>query len=213
MTNPDLTHIEFLLDRSGSMESIKDDIEGGFNAYIAEQAKDPGECTVSLTQFDNQFEPVFTAVDIKQVGKLNLVPRGGTALLDALGQSIAALGQRLSALPEDQRPGTVIFAIMTDGMENASREFTHAAIKEMITRQEKEYNWQFLYMGADQDAIEVGMSIGIDQGRSLSYSRGRSQEAYAASSKLTSALKQASKAGAPMADVQYEPADRTSTQE
>jgi uncharacterized protein YegL len=211
MTNPDLTHIEFVLDRSGSMQSIKEDIEGGFDAFIADQSSHPGRCTVSLAQFDNEYEVVFTAIDVREVRPLVLQPRGATAMLDAIGRSVIALGERLAALPEAQRPGTVIVAIMTDGMENASREFRHETVKELITRQERAYNWQFLYMGADQDAIEVGASIGVPADRSLTYARGKSREAYAAGSKLTRSLKEATVAGAPLAAVAFSEEDRTST--
>jgi len=211
MTNPDLTHIEFVLDRSGSMRSIKEDIEGGFNAYIADQRTQAGHCTVSLSQFDNQYETVFTALNIDDVHELTLAPRGSTALLDAVGRSINDLGARLAALPEEQRPGTVIFAIMTDGLENASREFTHAMIKEMITRQEQVYGWEFLYMGADQDAIEVGASMGIRADRSLTYGRGKAREAYAASSKLTSAIRAVPPIGASREGIGYDTVDRETT--
>ena len=211
MTNPDLTHIEFVLDRSGSMHSIKQDIEGGFDAFIADQRTHPGRCTVSLAQFDNEYETVFTAIDVLEVRPLTLQPRGATAMLDAIGRSVIALGERLAALPEAERPGTVVVAIMTDGMENASSEFTHEAIKKLITGQEQAYNWQFLYMGADQDAIEVGARIGVRADRSLTYARGKSREAYAASSKLTRSIKEAMVAGAPMASVAYSEEDRDST--
>ncbi len=213
MTNPELTHIEFVLDRSGSMHSIKADIEGGFDAFIADQRTHPGRCTVSLAQFDNEYETVFTARDVHDVPALDLVPRGSTAMLDAIGRSISALGSRLAALPEAERPGTVVFAIMTDGMENSSREFTYQAIKELITRQEQSYNWQFLYMGADQDAIEVGAAIGVRADRSLTYGRGKSKEAYAASSKLTRSLKEAASSGASMAAVAFSTEDRESTKD
>lgn len=213
MTNPDLTHIEFVLDRSGSMHSIKTDIEGGFDAFIADQRSHPGQCTVSLAQFDNEYETVFTAIDVRDVGPLDLQPRGATAMLDAIGRSVIALGERLAALPEPERPGTVVVAIMTDGMENASREFTHEAIKALVTRQEQAYNWQFLYMGADQDAIEVGASIGVRPDRSLTYGRGKSKEAYAASSKLTRNLKAAMVAGAPLASVAFSDEDREATRD
>ncbi|MGV8909991.1 MAG: VWA domain-containing protein [Propionicimonas sp.] len=213
MTNPDLTHIEFVLDRSGSMHSIKADIEGGFDAFIADQRTHPGDCTVSLAQFDNEYEAVFEAIDVNAVRPLHLQPRGATAMLDAIGRSVMALGERLAALPEPRRPGTVVVAIMTDGMENASQEFTHAAIKELITRQERSYNWQFLYMGADQDAIEVGASIGVRSDRSLSYGRGKSREAYVATSLLTRKLKEAMVAGAPLSAVAYSEEDRKSTRD
>lgn len=213
MTNPDLTHIEFVLDRSGSMHSIKEDIEGGFDAFIADQCSHPGQCTVSLAQFDNEYETVFTAIDVREVRPLDLQPRGATAMLDAIGRSISALGERLAALPEAERPGTVVVAIMTDGMENASREFTHEAVKELITRQEQAYNWQFLYMGADQDAIEVGARIGVRADRSLTYARGKSREAYAATSVLTRKLKEAMVAGAPLAAVAFSQEDRNATKD
>lgn len=213
MTNPDLTHIEFLLDRSGSMSSIKSDIEGGFDAFVADQKTHAGRTTVSLAQFDDHYEQVYTATDVHDVPALDLVPRGTTAMLDAIGRSITALGARLSALAEDQRPGTVIFAIMTDGLENASKEFTRAAVKALITQQEQVYNWQFLYMGADQDAIEVGAEIGIRADRSLSYGRGKSREAFAAQSKLARNLRTASAAGAPMASVAFDAEDRAATKE
>ncbi|MGC3994199.1 MAG: vWA domain-containing protein [Propionicimonas sp.] len=213
MTNPDRTHIEFVLDRSGSMHSIKSDIEGGFDAFVADQRTHPGRTTVSLAQFDDRYEVVFTAVDVAEVGPLDLQPRGSTAMLDAIGRSITALGSRLAALPEDQRPGTVIVAIMTDGLENASREYTHAAVKALITQQEQVYNWQFLYMGADQDAIEVGASIGIAPGRALSYDRGKSKEAFGAQTRLANKLRAAAAAGAPLSAVAFEPEDRSATQE
>ena len=208
MTNPDLTHIEFVLDRSGSMHSIKADIEGGFDAFIADQRTHPGECTVSLAQFDNQYESVFEAIDVHEVRPLHLQPRGATAMLDAIGRSVIALGERLAALPEPRRPGTVVVAIMTDGMENASHEFTHEAIKELITHQEQAYNWQFLYMGADQDAIEVGAKMGIRADRSLTYGRGSSKEAYAASSGLVTSMRSAAVAGMDMGSLGFSDDDR-----
>ncbi|HQY98673.1 MAG TPA: VWA domain-containing protein [Propionicimonas sp.] len=213
MTNPELTHIEFVLDRSGSMQSIRSDIEGGFAAFIADQSTHPGRCTVGLARFDDQYEVVFTGLDVHAVPPLDLQPRGSTAMLDAIGRSINALGARLAALAEGERPGTVIVAIMTDGMENASKEFTHAMVNDLITRQERDYNWQFLYMGADQDAVEVGASIGVRADRSLSYGRGKSREAYSASSKLAHKLRDASRLGAPMAGVAFDAEDRSSTED
>jgi hypothetical protein len=107
----------------------------------------------------------------------------------------------------------VIVAIMTDGMENSSKEFTHTMVRDLITRQEQEFNWQFLYMGADQDAIEVGASIGVRAGRSLTYSRGKLKEAYAVTSLLSRRLKEAAIAGVPLASVALSAQDRESTRE
>ena len=182
MTNPDLTRIAFLLDRSGSMQSIKSDIEGGFDAFIVDQRSHPGECDVTLAQFDNVYEVVYASKPLRDVPALDLQPRGSTALLDAVGRLVTEMGSELAALPEDQRPGTVIVAIMTDGMENASREWTHAAVKALIEQQTTRYAWEFLYMGADQDAIEVGMSIGIARDKAVTYGRGKSREAIRATS-------------------------------
>ena len=198
MTNPNLTHLYFLLDRSGSMHSIKDDTEGGFDAFIAEQRTQPGECRVTLAQFDDQYEEVYRDLPVAEVPPLRLQPRGSTALLDSIGRLVGEAGSRLAALPEDQRPGVVVIGVMTDGHENASRELTHAQVKAMIERQTKDYNWQFLYMGADQDAIEVGSSIGVGATHSMTYSRGRVAAAMAATSRNIGRTRSAVAAGATM---------------
>lgn len=181
MTRQDLTHIFFLLDRSGSMQSIKSDTEGGFAAFIEEQRAGAGECRVTLAQFDDHYDVVYADRPVADVPPLVLEPRGCTALLDAMGRLITDSGAHLASLPEAERPGTVIVAIMTDGLENASREWTHAAIKSLVDQQTTQWSWQFLYMGADQDAIEVGASVGIDRDRSVTYSRGKARQAMVAS--------------------------------
>jgi hypothetical protein len=171
MTDTDLTHVYFLLDRSGSMESIRTATIEGFDAFIAEQRNAPGRCRVTLAQFDNQYEEVYRDLPIAEISGLVLEPRGRTALLDSIGRLVTTAGARLASLPEERRPGTVIFGIMTDGHENASSEYTHAQVKALIERQTREHDWQFLYMGADQDAIEVGASIGVDAAHAVTYSR------------------------------------------
>lgn len=191
MTRADLTHLYFLLDRSGSMQSIKTDTEGGFAAFVDEQRKAAGECRVTLAQFDNQYDVVYSDRPIADVPALDLQPRGSTALLDAMGRTITDAGNRLAALPEAERPGTVIVAVMTDGMENASQEWTHAAIKALVEQQTQQYGWQFLYMGADQDAIEVGVGLGVAAANSVTYSRGKAREAMAASAGKVSGLRAA----------------------
>lgn len=196
MTNPNLTHIAFLLDRSGSMHSIKDDTEGGFNAFIAEQRQQGGECRVTLAQFDNEYEEVYRDLPLAEVPALRLVPRGSTALLDSIGRLVTSTGERLAAVPEDERPGIVIVGIMTDGHENASREWTHPAVKALIEQQTKTYGWQFLYLGADQDAIEVGSSIGVAAANSMTYSRGKVAAVMAATSRNIGRTRAAMAAGA-----------------
>jgi len=167
MTNTDLTHIYFLLDRSGSMQSIRAATIEGFDTFIAEQRNAPGRCRVTLAQFDNHYEEVYTDLPIAEIGGLVLEPRGSTALLDSIGQLVTTAGERLAALHDGQRPGTVIVGIMTDGMENASHEYRYADVKALIERQTDEFSWQFLYMGADQDAVEGGAGLGIAAGNSI----------------------------------------------
>ncbi|MEO7132032.1 MAG: VWA domain-containing protein [Dermatophilaceae bacterium] len=196
MTDQNLTHLYFLLDRSGSMESIRTDIEGGFSAFINEQRTQTGACRVTLAKFDDHYEEVYRDLPVAEVPDLDLQPRGTTALLDSIGRLVSEAGTRLAALPEEQRPGNVIVAIMTDGQENASRELTHPAIKAMIERQSTDYGWQFLFMGSDQDAIEVGASIGIARDNSLTYSRGQAAVTMAMTSRKISRYRQSRAAGA-----------------
>jgi hypothetical protein len=157
----DLTDITLVVDRSGSMSIVRDDAEGGVNTFIAEQAKQPGEALLTLVQFDTEYEFLHKGVPISQVPHYQLHPRGMTALLDAIGRAINETGERLAAMNEQERPGLVIFVVMTDGLENSSKEFTKPQLKSMIERQQNEYNWQFTFLGANQDAFAEASSIGI----------------------------------------------------
>jgi hypothetical protein len=179
MTDQNLSHIYFLLDRSGSMTSIRTETIAGFNAFIAEQRKVPGTCQVTLAQFDDQYDVVYVDRDVHDVPTLDLTPRGSTALLDALGRLIVTAGERLAALPEDKRPGSVVVGVMTDGYENASRDWTHERIKALIEQQTRDYHWEFLYLGADQDAIEEGSKMGFAAAKSMTYSRGKTDKVMA----------------------------------
>ena len=209
MTRSDLTHLYFLLDRSGSMQSIKADTEGGFDAFISEQRSNvEGECRVTLAQFDNAYEVVYTDRPLAEVPPLALAPRGSTALLDAMGRLITEAGASLADLPEEQRPGTVVVAVMTDGLENASTEWTHAAIKSLVEQQTEGYRWQFLYMGADQDAIEVGASMGVHRDHAVTYGRGKAREAMAATSAKVAGLRAARAANPAAMAAGYTQAER-----
>lgn len=200
MTDANLTHLYFLLDRSGSMVSLREDTIGGFDTFIAEQRTAPGRCRVTLAQFDNEYDEVYADSDIATVPSLVLVPRGSTALLDALGRLVVTAGERLAALPEQDRPGSVIVGVMTDGYENASRDWTHGRIKALIEQQSTEYGWQFLYLGADQDAIEEGAKMGFAAGKSMTYSRGKARDAIGHLSKNVGSYREAVASGAaPMA--------------
>ena len=201
MTRSDLTHLYFLLDRSGSMQSIKSDIEGGFQAFVDEQRKATGECRATLAQFDDVYELVYADRPIADVPPLDLQPRNMTALHDAMGRLITEAGQKLAALKEDERPGTVIVAIMTDGLENASKEWTGASIKALVTQQSNVFGWTFMYMGADQDAIEVGESLGIARDHAVTYSRSKSAAAMATASGKIAKLR-AARVAAPAAKME-----------
>ena len=170
--NDNLTDITVVLDRSGSMQVVRDDTIGGFNTFLKEQQALPGEANLTLTQFDDQYEVVYEAKPIKDAPELNAetyVPRAWTALLDAIGRTMNATGKRLADMPEDERPGKVIFVILTDGEENSSKEFTKSQVLEMIKKQTDDYSWEFVFLGANQDAIQAGMSLGIQAGNSLTF--------------------------------------------
>ena len=160
----DHTDITIVLDRSGSMDTIAKETIGGFNTFLEDQKKAQGTATLTLNQFDVRFEQPVPPTDIQMVKPLTsetFQPRGMTALLDAVGKSIAETGERLRKTAEELRPEKVIFVIMTDGMENASQEYTYEKVKQMIEHQTNIYSWQFMFIGANIDAAKVGGSIGI----------------------------------------------------
>lgn len=166
------TDITIVLDRSGSMDIIKDDTIGGFNAFLKAQQEVPGEATITLVQFDDLYETVYQAANLKQANPLDsqtFVPRGTTALLDAVGRAINDTGARLSAMAEADRPEKVIFVILTDGHENASKEFTLQRINEMIQHQQGQYRWEFVFLGANQDAIATAAQMGIAAQAALTF--------------------------------------------
>lgn len=176
MTNPNYTHVSFLIDESGSMGSVRDDVIGGFNTLMAEQRKAEGKLTVSVCKFGthlkNNYELVWDRVVDAEVPDLSadtFAPNGSTPLLDAVGKHINDLGNTLRELPEDERPSTVILVIMTDGRENSSREYSRSQISEMVKRQETEYQWTFVYTGANVDAFAESSSIGISSKNAVGY--------------------------------------------
>jgi hypothetical protein len=169
MTDPQRTLIAVLLDRSGSMAAIKSDAEGGFNSFIGEQRAQSGDARVTLAQFDTEYDVVYANRPIGEVPPLDLQPRGATALYDALGRLITDVGTELAALSENERPGTVLIVVVTDGHENSSREWTHDAVKAAIQRQESEYSWEFIFLGANMDAVAIGEQLGIAPDRALTW--------------------------------------------
>lgn len=171
LTDSSKTLIAALLDRSGSMDTSKEATEDGWRELINGQRAKPGQCQVTLAQFDTEYEVLYPPTDIASVPEFVVHPRGGTALLDATGKLITEVGEALSALTEDQRPDKVIFLIMTDGMENRSNQWTWAAVKALITQQREVYNWEFIFLGADIDAVEVGARMGMDRGNAMTFDK------------------------------------------
>ena len=168
----DFTKIVFVFDKSGSMVSIARDMIGGFNSFVDNQRLVKGMCTVTLHQFDDIYETTYNNVNISDVVKLTsdtYKPRGSTALLDAVGKTINDLGKELSDLKEKDRPEKVIIVIITDGEENASKEFTSENIKAMIQHQTEVYKWQFTFLGANQDSWSTGEALGIAGNNTLNY--------------------------------------------
>lgn len=166
------TDITIILDRSGSMQSVKSDTIGGFNSFLDTQQKTEGEAVLSLIQFDDQYDVLYLDKDIHSAAKLTeetFQPRGMTALLDAVGRAINSVGQRLASLPEEERPDKVLMVILTDGFENASREFNPLKISEMINHQRNIYKWEFMFIGANQDAVLSAKEIGIPAAAALTY--------------------------------------------
>jgi uncharacterized protein YegL len=185
-----------VVDRSGSMESIKSDAEGGINSFIDQQKQEPGEALLTLVQFDTEYEFVHSGVPVKQIPAFTLVPRGSTALLDAVGRAINETGARLAAMAESQRPALVVFVIVTDGAENSSREFTRDQIRTMVEHQQSAYKWQFTFLAANQDAFAAGGSMGIAQDGIAAYSMGKVRGSWDAASKKMSRMRKAAGEGA-----------------
>ena len=164
--------VVLVVDRSGSMMSMAKDMEGGMNSFISDQKNNPGKCNVTYYRFDTVIEKVLENQDVKSVGELKIEPRGGTALFDAIGTAIQEVGQRLSKLNKSQRPDIVSLLIVTDGEENSSKEYTQAKVKEMIKHQEDVYKWEFVFLGANQDAFSNGQSFGFAGNKSMTYDNG-----------------------------------------
>lgn len=168
----DLTELVFILDRSGSMSGLETDTIGGFNAMIEKQKKAPGEALVSTVLFDHQrivLHDRASIQDIKPMTDEEYTVRGSTALLDAIGFSIHHIGNVHKYAREEDIPEHTIFVITTDGMENASGHYDSDKVKQMIERQKSKYGWEFLFLGANIDAVETARSFGIAEDRAVNY--------------------------------------------
>ena len=171
--NNNLTEMVFILDRSGSMSGLEADTVGGYNSMLEKQKKESGEATVTTVLFDDKFDIVCENADIKKVRHLTdreYFARGCTALLDAIGKTITAVSARHKMAPDSQTPFKTIVTIITDGYENASCEYSLNRVRDMISSQEKEYGWEFLFLGANIDAVKVAGGFGIAPQRAATYS-------------------------------------------
>jgi hypothetical protein len=208
MTNTDLHLIAALLDRSGSMQGIAEDMRGGFDAHIAKEAAQPGTTLVTLAQFDDRYDVVYENTPITDVPSLTVEPRGMTALFDAIGRFVTEVGAGLAALPEQSRPAEVTVLVMTDGHENASHEWTAQAVRALIAQQEKAYSWDFVFLGANMDAVDVGVDLGFAPGKSLTYDADHDGVAGAWDAVSNYSARKRSRGAAPLASLGFDDTER-----
>ncbi len=167
-----LTEIVFILDRSGSMCGLEKDTIGGFNSFIEKQKQNDGEAYVSTVLFDHEQIVLHDRVnlrDIKEMTERDYSVRGMTALLDAIGSSIHHIANIHKYSREEDVPEKTIFLIITDGLENASKEYSYRKVKEMIEKEKEKYGWEFIFMGANIDAVSEGAKFGIGADRSVTF--------------------------------------------
>ena len=167
-----LTELVFILDRSGSMSGLEQDTIGGYNALLKKQKKEPGEATITTVLFDDHYELLHDRINLKGISPITnkeYFVRGSTALLDAIGRTIDKIGNAQKHTAKEKQAEKVMFVITTDGMENASREYKYDKIKKMIERQKEKYGWEFLFIGANIDAVETASKFGISANRAANY--------------------------------------------
>lgn len=167
-----LTELVFILDRSGSMSGLEKDTIGGFNSMIEKQKAEDGEAIVSTVLFDDQMKVIHDRIPMGQVKLLtskDYYVGGCTALLDAMGKTIKHINQVQKSLPKEERPEKTMFIITTDGQENSSHDFTYEKIKKMVEKKQNKKNWEFLFLGANIDAIGTAAGLGIRADRAVNY--------------------------------------------
>lgn len=167
-----LTELVFILDRSGSMSGLEDDTIGGYNALLEKQKKEAGEAVITTVLFDDKYELLHDRISLNGVAPITdreYFVRGCTALLDAVGKTINKIGNVQKNAIDSERAEKVMFVITTDGMENASREYSYDKIRTMIERQKERYGWEFIFLGANIDAVQTAARFGIDADRAANY--------------------------------------------
>ena len=167
-----LTELVFILDKSGSMGGLESDTIGGYNSMLDKQKAVEGECHITTVLFDNNYELLHDRIDIKAVSPITekeYAVGGSTALLDAIGRTIHKIGNAQKHTADDYRAEKVMFIIITDGEENSSREYSAEKVKEQIERQKTKYGWEFVFLGANIDAVEIAGRFGIGADRAVDY--------------------------------------------
>jgi hypothetical protein len=170
--NEHKTELVFVLDRSGSMHHLVSDTIGGYNALLEKQKSEPGACLLTTVLFDDRYELLHDRVPLDSIRPMTeheYYARGNTALLDAIGSTIAKTASALCGTSEEQRAKKVLFVIVTDGLENASREYSAARVREMVSQKQAQDGWEFLFLGANMDAISVAAQVGIQADRAATY--------------------------------------------
>lgn len=167
-----ITELVFILDRSGSMAGLEGDTIGGYNAMLQKQRELPGEVRVTTVLFDDKVEVLHDRIDLRAISPITekeYFVRGSTALLDAVGMTISKIGNVQKHTAPEYRADKVLFVIITDGMENASREYDYDAVKHMVERQKNRYGWEFIFLGANMDAAKTAVRFGVSANRAQSY--------------------------------------------
>ena len=197
--NKNLTELVFILDRSGSMAGLESDTIGGFNALIEKQKKQEGDAFVSVVLFDHESEVIYDRVDLKKIEPMTdrqYFVRGCMALLDAIGGAVHHIGNVHKYAREEDRPGKTLFVITTDGLENASRRYGADEVRRMVKRQQEEHGWEFLFLGANIDAVSTASHFGIRPDRAVRYNSDR--EGTALNYQVVSEAVCSVRAGAPL---------------
>ncbi|MBR1852367.1 MAG: hypothetical protein IJ794_04190 [Lachnospiraceae bacterium] len=167
-----LTEIVFILDRSGSMSGLEKETIGGYNSMLEKQKKEEGEALISTVLFDNQMEILHDRIALEKVEPITdkeYYVRGSTALLDAVGGAIHHIGKIQKELPKEERPEKTLFIITTDGMENSSTEYTYDKVKKMVEKKKRKLHWEFIFLGANIDAVKVAGQFGVAKNRAVRY--------------------------------------------
>jgi hypothetical protein len=164
----DATLVALVLDRSGSINDVLKPMQSMLDEFIETQKRESGDCELALYQFDDKYEFVWRG-PIKKAKKHTIVPRNMTALHDAIGKTINDIGEELSNRQESERPNKVIFCIITDGLENSSHEFTGPKVAEMVKRQQDDYQWNFVFLGANQNAVTTAQTFNIPAAAAMTY--------------------------------------------